>query len=88
MVVLDTPDDQGRALGVVRFGKIDPKKHDIVDVMKVNTISSEIMMLENDRAVVAGLVSVIDCKGITLDHMLSMTPSLMKKAVKITEVYK
>lgn len=85
MLILDKPDQHGRALGLVRFGQLNPKKYDILDVMKVNTIISEIIMLENDRAVVAGMVSVIDCQGITLDHMMAMTPSLMKKAVKITE---
>lgn len=81
MVPLKLPDSKGRAIIFVRNGPYNPKKQKITDVIKCNFIHTDVSLLENDRAVVAGMISVIDFKGLTMDHIMHFTPSIIKKTV-------
>ncbi|KAI9586028.1 hypothetical protein GQX74_001875 [Glossina fuscipes] len=49
------------------------------EVLAVNHVLQDILMLEDDNAVVNGLVMIADQKGIPLSHILQATPTYLKK---------
>lgn len=49
---------------------------------------SQIVLMEDDNAVVSGIVSILDLDGVKMGHFLQMTPMLMKKMVVSGQVKK
>uniref|UniRef100_A0A2A4IU45 CRAL-TRIO domain-containing protein n=1 Tax=Heliothis virescens TaxID=7102 RepID=A0A2A4IU45_HELVI len=68
-------------IAIVKMSKYDPAKYNIIDVMAATNALMRITMIENDNAVVAGGRTIMDLEGITMAHLLQMTPALMKKMV-------
>ncbi|XP_013200524.2 uncharacterized protein LOC106143093 [Amyelois transitella] len=70
----DTP-----LITIVRFGKLDPNKYNVLDFAATSTIIQKIVLYENDNASVAGIRGVMDMEGTSMAHFMQMTPMLMKK---------
>lgn len=50
-------------------------------MFKTNMMIQDILFLEDDQFVIAGQSMIQDMKGITMNHMAQMTPSMVKKAM-------
>ncbi|CAD0196268.1 unnamed protein product [Chrysodeixis includens] len=74
-----TPD--APIVSIVRLGKMDPNKYNMLDVFGVTSSLMKILLLDNDNAVVAGGQGIMDFEGASMSHFLQMTPSVMKKMV-------
>jgi hypothetical protein len=85
MLPLPLPDDQGRTVILMRNGVIPPDVK-MVDVIKTNFMTSDILLEESDRLVICGSVNVLDHDKSTLALMAQMTPSLVKKMTTIFQV--
>jgi len=85
MLPLPLPDDQGRCLILMRNG-VYPPETKIADVIKVNMMTSDILLEENDRMVICGSVNVMDHAKNTLAHMVQMTPATVKKMTTLFQV--
>lgn len=70
---------------LVRNGIYDPNQYDFVDLMRVGQAFNEILMWEDDYAIVNGFVHIADLKDWTKQHFFQFTPSLMKKATVYSE---
>ncbi|KAJ0181738.1 hypothetical protein K1T71_002460 [Dendrolimus kikuchii] len=66
---------------LIRAGQYDPDKYSIFDIMAVSNILQKIILMEDDNAVVAGSVGILDLENVTMGHFLQMTPMTMKKMV-------
>ncbi|XP_063529989.1 retinol-binding protein pinta-like [Cydia strobilella] len=66
-------------VSIIRPGRYDPDKFTISEVLSVSNTIEKIMYLEDDDAVVSGVMAVIDLEGVTMGHFLQMTPLQMKK---------
>jgi hypothetical protein len=58
----------------------------IADVIKVNMMTTDIIMEENDRVVICGSVGVMDHEKNTLAHMVQYSPSVVKKMSTLFQV--
>ena len=85
MLPLPLPDDQGRTVILARNGMIPPDVK-IVDLIKTNTMMTDILLEENDRLVICGSVNVMDHDKSSLALMAQMTPSLGKKMATMFQV--
>jgi hypothetical protein len=85
MVPLPLPDEQGRCLILMRNG-VYPPETKIADVVKVNMMTADILLEENDRMIICGSVNVMDHEKNTLAHMVQMTPSVVKKMTTLFQV--
>jgi hypothetical protein len=85
MLPLPLPDAQGRCLILMRNG-VYPPETKIADVIKVNMMTADILLEENDRMIVCGSVNVMDHEKNTLAHMVQMTPSTVKKMTTLFQV--
>lgn len=86
MLPLPLPDDQGRCVILMRNGVYLPEEVKILDVIKVNMMTSDVLLEENDRMVVCGSVNVMDHANSTLAHMAQFSPSLVKKMTTLFQV--
>nr|XP_022919892.1 retinol-binding protein pinta-like [Onthophagus taurus] len=58
----------------------DLNAYTMVDIMKLNYMIMDIIVNEDDHALIAGVIALQDGTGIEMKHMLQMTPSMMKKS--------
>ncbi|KAJ6645817.1 Alpha-tocopherol transfer protein-like [Pseudolycoriella hygida] len=73
---------------LIRHGVYDPQKLGIEDVMKVAYMINDILIMEDDFAIVCGQTILIDLRGLTLSHVGQCTPSIIKKMThSIQEAY-
>lgn len=68
-------------VSLVRPGKYDPNKYNVLDVIAVSNIMMKISLVDDDNSTVVGFQSIIDLEGVTMAHFLQMTPLTMKKMV-------
>jgi len=85
MIPLPLPDDKGRCLILMRNG-VYPPETKIADVIKVNMMTADILLEENDRLVICGSMNVMDHEKNTLAHMIQMTPATVKKMTTLFQV--
>ncbi|XP_061395849.1 alpha-tocopherol transfer protein-like [Musca vetustissima] len=85
-LVLPTPlNETGPRILLIRNGCYDPSKYNFADIMRVAQACNEILMWEDDYAIVNGFVHIMDLKGWTKEHFFQVTPSLMKKMTVYSE---
>ncbi|KAL9914257.1 alpha-tocopherol transfer protein-like isoform 1-T3 [Glossina fuscipes fuscipes] len=58
-----------------------PEIYSLEEAMAVNYVLQDIFMLEDDYAVVNGLIAINDLKSLTLSHVFQLTPVVLKKLV-------
>ncbi|XP_077292354.1 retinol-binding protein pinta-like [Arctopsyche grandis] len=66
---------------LVRPGLCDPNKFSMIDVMQINYMLYCILLMEDDQAVVAGHLHIVDLTNVGMSHFTQMTPSIAKKVV-------
>ncbi|XP_060807666.1 uncharacterized protein LOC106142999 [Amyelois transitella] len=66
-------------ISIVRPGRFDPNKYNMLDMMAISTAIQKILFYENDNASVAGVRGIMDMEGTTMAHFMQMTPTMMKK---------
>lgn len=83
---MPTPlNETGPRIMLIRNGIYDPNQYDFMDLMRVGQAFNEILMWEDDHAIVNGFVHIGDLKGWTKQHFFQFTPSLMKKITVYSE---
>lgn len=69
----------GPRINVSRYGKYDPSRYSIADVLKVGTMIGEIQMKEDDNCIVSGFVEIIDLSNLSRGHFFQFDPVFVKK---------
>jgi hypothetical protein len=85
MFPLPLPDEKGRCLILMR-NSVYPTETKIEDVFKVNMMTLDILLEENDGLVIFGSTFVMDHAKNTLPHMVQMTPAVAKKITTVFQV--
>lgn len=75
----------GARVGIFRMGNAPADKYTITDVMRVGQAMQDITILEDDDALINGLIFIMDMKGATASHLFQMTPGMAKKHTAFTE---
>ncbi|XP_037898380.1 alpha-tocopherol transfer protein-like, partial [Glossina fuscipes] len=58
-----------------------PEMYSVEEAIAVNYVLQDIFMLEDDYAVVNGLIAINDLKALTLSHVFQLTPIVLKKLI-------
>lgn len=82
---LPQPDDHGRRVILMRIGVHNPDEVKTVDIFKVNMMIMDILLEEDDRSVVCGIVLIIDHLNTTIKHMVQYSPSFAKKTITLLQ---
>ncbi|XP_064546300.1 alpha-tocopherol transfer protein-like [Drosophila montana] len=75
----------GARIGIFRMGVTPTDKYNILDVMRVGQVMQEIGLMDDDTAIINGVVFIMDMKSATAAHMFQMTPGLAKKMTVFSE---
>lgn len=76
----------GPRVVILRPGRYDTDKHTILDSMLLSNMISDMLLIDDDHATVAGTRFIVDLKGVTMGHFTQMTPAIIKKMVMSGQV--
>ena len=85
-VTLPLPLKRNAALQRIIFFRLnayDPSRVRVEDVMKVFSMTNDILMIEEDNSIVAGQLCICDLANISMAHIIQMQPAFLKKAIMI-----
>nr|XP_022919566.1 retinol-binding protein pinta-like isoform X1 [Onthophagus taurus] len=68
---------------LMSFKNWDMSTTSMSDLMKLTYMIMDIVINEDDQAVIAGIIALQDGTGIEMKHMMAMTPSLVKKSAML-----
>lgn len=68
-----------------RSGLCSPDEYKIEELFLVASALQEITLLEDDYAMVHGVIGIVDVGQITMGHLTQMTPMLMKRISVFSE---
>uniref|UniRef100_A0A1I8PQ99 CRAL-TRIO domain-containing protein n=1 Tax=Stomoxys calcitrans TaxID=35570 RepID=A0A1I8PQ99_STOCA len=77
--------DDGPRLAIMRNDKFPIDKYPAEDVMRVACALQEILLLEDDRAILKGIIVINDVDKASSAHYLYMSPSMVKKLTVFSE---
>jgi hypothetical protein len=70
----------------MRIGVHNPNQVKVADIFKVNMMVMDVLLEEDDRAVICGTVFIIDHSNVTLSHLVQYSPSFAKKTTTLLQV--
>ncbi|XP_049767632.1 retinol-binding protein pinta-like [Schistocerca cancellata] len=79
VVQLPERDAEGRRVTVIRMGKLPPGTLPPQETSKVDFMSSDATLWEDDPTVICGEVLIHDMQGATLGHFTAMSPWLLRR---------
>ncbi|KAK7086577.1 hypothetical protein SK128_017446 [Halocaridina rubra] len=79
-------DPLGRKLVIIRTALHDPKTTPKDEVFKATHFINDVLVDEDEKCNVKGLVQIIYLDGVTAGHALQMSPQLVKKAMIIWQI--
>ncbi|KAF2898490.1 hypothetical protein ILUMI_07686, partial [Ignelater luminosus] len=74
-----TTDPAAPRIVLLRIENADPTRIRVEDGVKLILMILDILLNEDDNFVIAGQHLFIDDKGISVNHMLQLTPTIVKK---------
>lgn len=77
--------DNGPRINFVRMGIYDPDKYNFIDINRSGGLMQQIVLNEDDDAIINGVIHIIDFTDVRMAHMAQMTPSFAKKMTVFQE---
>ncbi|XP_062554101.1 alpha-tocopherol transfer protein-like [Armigeres subalbatus] len=78
-----TPDSPRIVL--VRPAAYNTSQFSIEEVIRVSTMTHDIMLIEDDNFVIAGQIGILDLANVTVDHFLQFSPTFVKKMTMMSQ---
>ncbi|SPP84770.1 alpha-tocopherol transfer protein [Drosophila guanche] len=86
IILLPRPlNDNGPRIALLRQAMYDPSVYTFQEVNHAAGLMQQIMLNEDDVAIVNGMISILDLANVTTGHFLHMTPSFAKKMTVFQE---
>lgn len=63
----------------------NPEEYNFIEINRAGGLMFQIMLDQDDDAIVNGFINVLDLKDVTMGHFLQMTPSFAKKMTVFQE---
>nr|XP_034828393.1 alpha-tocopherol transfer protein-like [Maniola hyperantus] len=70
---------------IIRPGTYDPEKYNIYDIFSVSIVIQNMLLVDNDTMVVAGVRTILDLEGVTMAHFFQMTPGVIKRMTVLAQ---
>uniref|UniRef100_A0A1A9Z835 CRAL-TRIO domain-containing protein n=1 Tax=Glossina pallidipes TaxID=7398 RepID=A0A1A9Z835_GLOPL len=75
----------GPRVHIARYTVYDMKEFPLVELLKTRIILSDIELLDDDNAVIAGCIEIADMRGFSASHLFHFDPLIVKKIGILTE---
>lgn len=82
---MPTPNYKGERLALARLASFEPSKTTEVALLKACFMIVDILLMEDDNVVIAGVNGLLDMKGGTMEHYTIYTPANMAKFFKLVQ---
>lgn len=79
---LEKRDEEGRCVIYIQAEKLDPKKYDFTDILRLITHIAKVL-LEDEETQISGFVVIVNCSNVTLAHYSLISISDVINFVKI-----
>ncbi|KAH8380347.1 hypothetical protein KR009_010147, partial [Drosophila setifemur] len=77
--------DNGPRIAMLRMAAYDPSKYTFQEINLAAMLMQQIMLNEDDDAIVNGMISIMDLGNVSAGHFLQMSPSFAKKMTVFQE---
>ncbi|KAL7734718.1 hypothetical protein ACLKA6_011007 [Drosophila palustris] len=77
--------DNGPRIAIHRMGAYDPEKQSLIDINRAIGLMNQIVLNEDDYAIINGVIHIIDLANVKMAHISQMTPSYAKKMTVFQE---
>lgn len=74
-----TDGEDGPRIFLICPGRYDPKKYDIVDVIKIYVMLTDYLLMNDDNFIIGGQVGILDLTNVTSEHFIQFKPAFVKK---------
>lgn len=71
--------EDGPRVILIRFGKIDFHRFNLAEIFKIGIMMADLCLYDDDNAIVAGYVVVVDLDNVTPFHLFNFDPIFTKK---------
>nr|XP_045595426.1 alpha-tocopherol transfer protein-like isoform X8 [Procambarus clarkii] len=78
-------DKEGRRVVLTRWGRYDPSKAPVSDLMRATLAVIEVWMEEDEQASVTAMVTIEDCRSLGFSHIAVLKPAFVKKAAMVLQ---
>lgn len=80
-----TDGEDGPRIFLICPGRYDPKKYDIVDVIKYYVLLTDLLLMEDDNFIVSGQVGILDLTNVGWEHFVQFKPQFVKKMTLLSQ---
>uniref|UniRef100_A0A1A9W9W1 CRAL-TRIO domain-containing protein n=1 Tax=Glossina brevipalpis TaxID=37001 RepID=A0A1A9W9W1_9MUSC len=77
--------EDGPRIHIARYTVYDMKEYPLAEILKVRSIISDIQLLEDDNAIIAGFIEIVDMQDFSASHMFQFDPLIVKKIGVLAE---
>ncbi|XP_040074138.1 alpha-tocopherol transfer protein-like isoform X1 [Ixodes scapularis] len=84
LTLLEERDHLGRLVGVLKSGAWNPEVCSLNEVFRTGVVVGEYCLLD-ERTQIAGVVGIVDLKGLGFEHVRHYTPSVIKTSIQLCQ---
>ncbi|XP_062127774.1 uncharacterized protein LOC133840129 [Drosophila sulfurigaster albostrigata] len=77
--------DNGPRIAIIRMAAYNPDQYNFVDINLAGGLMHQIVLNEDDDAIVHGTINILDLANVKMGHFVQMTPSFAKKMTVFQE---
>lgn len=85
VVVPNPPGDGGPQIQFIRPGLYGTSEFTVHELFKLNTIMTDVMILEDDNFIISGAVGIMDFTNVTKEHFNDLDAICLKKIAKLNQ---
>ncbi|KAM7292887.1 clavesin-1 isoform X2 [Ixodes scapularis] len=86
LTLLEERDHLGRLVGVLKSGAWNPEVCSLNEVFRTGVVVGEYCLLD-ERTQIAGVVGIVDLKGLGFEHVRHYTPSVIKTSIQLCQIH-
>ncbi|XP_076164305.1 retinol-binding protein pinta isoform X2 [Ptiloglossa arizonensis] len=74
-------DNEGRMVVIIRAAAHTPSRHTMSDMLKAALMTLDLALKEHEMVTVHGITAILDIGGMTYEHVIQLSPSVIKSLV-------
>lgn len=79
------PGDGGPQIQIIRPGLYNTPEYTVAELFKLNSIMTDVMLLEDDNYVISGGIGIMDFTNVTKEHFNELDSLCLKKIAKLNQ---
>lgn len=85
LAIPNPPGDGGPQIQLIRPGLYDTSEYTVAELFKLNSIMTDVMILDNDNFIISGAIGIMDFTNVTKEHFNELDAICLKKIAKLNQ---